>query len=227
MGATLRAVLIGGLLGLLVLGGFAAVLVAGIVELPSLDEPAARLLVIAVAPDDVTTAAPFAFVLDAGRSSATLLDPSVPVRVPGSSALSARDAYEALGGGGVARALAPQTDGQVLQWVVLPPESWAQLVDRFGGIEVDVPHAMSSYRDGLLISVDGGRQRITGDEAVALASAFRFVEDDDARRLLLSQLGAGISSVTVARPELLADLVRSGAAQSSLDAETVRGFVRR
>lgn len=225
MSATLRGVLIGGLLGLLVLGLGAALLIAGIVEVPTFEPPTDRLLVISTAPDDVSVNAPFAFVIDQGAETVTLLDPTVPAVISGTSATNARDAYAFVGGSGVASALAPQTDGDALQWLVLPPAAWSRIVDEAGGVEVEVPWSISVYRDGELYVLDSGTRRLSGEQAVALASAASYLEDEAVRRDVEHQLGTSISAVIAVAPQRLAELVAEGSAYSSLRAEQVSAIV--
>lgn len=224
MRSSAGAAILGGGLALLLLAAGIGLLYTGVIEVPTDDPAPSRLLVIATAPDDVSVNAPFAFVMEVGRTSATLLDPGAPVVVSGTSANSARDAYPFVGGHGVARALAVQTGGQTLPWVVLPQESWAAFIDDFGGLEIDVPQAISAYRDGSLVVVPQGQQRLTGEQAVALASALGHIDNDQVRAGLNSQLSAGISAVVSARQAEIPELVAQGRATSSLEPDALERF---
>lgn len=226
MNHTTRSVLIGAAVALVLVAAAAALMILGIVEFPEFERSGPdRLLVIATAPEeDDALSAPFAFVFERGSSSATLLDTDERVVVSGTSATSAREAYPFVGGAGVARALAGQTGGTTLDWLVLPPDRWSALVDEVGGLVVDLPADMSVYREGELIVLEKGRQTLSGAQAVALASATGFLDDDAERERVQDQLAAGLSSVISSEAGQLDDLVSAGAIDSSLDAEAVGMF---
>lgn len=225
MSPTARAALLGGGLAILLVAAGVALVVSGVVTLPSIDGGGVdRVLVIATAPEDDSVSARFAFVASKGQTSVELLDTEKPVVVSGTSADNAAEAYPYVGGAGVARVLAEQTDGEVLEWVVIPSATWAALVDDSGGITVDLPTSISVYRDGELQVLEAGDQRLDGAQAVALASAVGFIEDEKARESVQLQLAAGISSLVASAPERLAELVESGDAESSLGVEELAEF---
>lgn len=225
MTATGRAALLGGGLALVFVAAVLVLVSTGTVTLPSLDgDTPERVLVITTAPEDDALSAPFAFVITPRSTSAELLDTTERVVISGTSAQSARDAYPFVGGAGVARALAPQTGGEPLEWVVLPPDEWAGLVDEVGGVQVDLPVSISVYRDGTLAVLEAGARRLTGEEAVALASALPFVEREADRKRVSSQLSAGIAAAVTSMPERLGELVAEKRAESSLDAEALGVF---
>jgi hypothetical protein len=221
----LKAVGVGALIALLLLAVVVALVVTGTVELGTPAQAPEEVLVIATAPDaDGAEVAPFAFVLERGSTAGVLVDPASPVTVTGTSATSARDAYPFVGPDGVAEALSGQTGAVVLPWVALPPQSWAALVEAAGGIELEVPEGLSAYQDGRLVVLTPGRQRLGGDEAVALASALPFIEDETEQQRVAKQLSAGLSAVTVLGIERLESLVAEGPGESSLSRAEIAAF---
>lgn len=225
MSPTARAALLGGGLAILLVAAGVALVVSGVVTLPSIDGGGVdRVLVIATAPEDASLVAPFAFVVQPGSTSAQLLDTSERVVISGTSAESAREAFPYVGGAGVSRALAEQTGGAALEWVVIPDEEWAQIVDASGGLKVDLPEAIGVYRDGSLVLLEAGSSTLSGDDAVALAAAVPFIEDEADRAAVQAQLEAGISAMIASQPELLGDLVARDAAESSIEAGTLQGL---
>lgn len=185
-------------------------------------EPPEKLLVIAAAPDgEGVEVAAFAFVLQRGIDSATLLDTRASVTVPGTTAKSPRDALPFGGGAAVAKALSAQTGG-TLRYVVLGPKEWGELIDRSGGIEVDLPQSVSSYQSGELVVLESGKRRLRGKEVAAVAAALDFMEDSDAAERSIS---AGLSAVTAAESDRLPALVADKRNRSDVSNRELEAFV--
>lgn len=220
--AMMRAV-VGGAVAAVVLVALAAVLaLTGVLPIDLAPEPPKKLLVIAAAPDEEgADVAAFAFVLERGMDSATLLDTRAAVTVPGTTAKSARSALPFGGGEAVAKALSSQTGG-TLPWLVLTPDDWAEFIDRAGGIEVDLKKSVSSYQGGELFVLEPGKRRMKGDEVVAVASALEFLDDSAKTERSIS---AGLSAVTAMQVEHLPSAVGGRENSSSLTEQELEGFV--
>lgn len=221
----LKAALSGALIAMIVALLLVGLVALGVVDLPLEAPVPERVLVLATAPDeDGAQLASVAFVTSGGSTSATIVDVDATVTVSGTSATSARGAYPFGGGSTVEAALRPQTGSQELPWVALGPEAWESLIDQAGGIEVDVPSAISTYRTGSLVLLEPGRRRITGQQAVALASASRFFTAQD-RAATTRALASGLSGVIgTSVSERVGRLVAEGLAESSLPAAEVSRF---
>lgn len=192
----MRAVGVGALLALLVVAIAVALVVSGVVRLPNADEPPDRLLVILTAPEaESAEVAVAAFALSReGDLPPKVLDTMRKITVPNTSAESAREAFPFVGGEGLAEVLAPQTGGE-LPWIVLPADEWGPMVERAGGIEVDVPDGLSVYRAGELVVLEKGEQQLDGGQAAALLSALEFVESAADRKTVAAQAGAALAEV--------------------------------
>jgi len=218
-----KAALVGAVVAaVLVIGGIVAV-TTGTVELPLGNRQPEKILVVAVAEDqDGAESAALAYVADAETGQVTLLDTLEEATVAGTSARSAAQALPFGGGKAVAEALSSQTGGTTLEWIVVPADTWTELVDDAGGITVDVPQAVSAYtRGGGLSLLEPGRQKLSGSQALALATAARFAGTAAQQSDVLRQLTAAFSAVAGARGETLRDLVTASKAESSLRAEQV------
>jgi len=190
---------------------------SGLLNLELGDPGPARILVIASAPDESgANLAPVAFVIDPATGQVTLLDTLESATVSGTSAATAREALPFGGGEAVAAALKAQTGGRELDWIVVRPQAWADLIDEAGGVTLDIPNGVSAYSDGRLTLLESGTRKLDGQQAVAAASAVGFMGSPDEQRAVLRQLTAAVSAITGSSGSALRELVRSGEAQSSL-----------
>lgn len=216
-----KSVVIGGVAAVALMALSLALYAGGMLRLPRSERDVSRLLVIATAPDaEGVDVAEVAFVLDRDREEVALVDVRAAATVPGTSATSARDAYPFGGGDAVATALAPQTGGVTLGWVVLPSAVWEGIVDDAGGLTLDVPRGVSAYRDGKLTVVESGRRRVSGADVVALVSASAFLADEQGKAVS-RQVSAGLSSLVGMDTSLLAGAVDRGEATTSLKADEI------
>ena len=185
-----------------------------------------ELLVICTAPDEVGgEVAALAFRLDLSAGSTESLDTLKPASVPGTSARTAREAFPYGGGRVVARALVVGGGGQPLEWIVVPWAVWSTVADDAGGLELDVPAGLSAYSGGTLTLIEPGRRTLTGSELVAVAASTEYLSPDDAARSLAA-MTEGLAGFLTSEPALLADLVSSGRAASSLEPERIGAIGR-
>ncbi len=217
-----KAALVGGVLaaGVAIIAGMAFAF--GLVEIPFQRAEPAKILIVAAAPDEEgSDLAALAFVVDTTTGQVTLLDTWEDATISGTSAATAAEALPFGGGDAVAAALSPQTGGAKLEWVVLPAEEWAGLIDAAGGIAVDVPQSLSAYTRSGLTVVEPGPQDLTGAQAVGVASAIKYLGDPQDQKAVLRQLTAALSAITGSRGPALRALVSESKADSSLDAEKI------
>lgn len=222
MGGFGRAALIGAFVAVVLAAGLAVAGYLGLLEglLPA--QKVDRLLVIATAPDKSgVEVATVAFVLEADGSRATVLDTFEPVTVAGTSAKNAREALPYGGGDAVAEALAGQTAGEALPWVVLSAASWEKLVNDAGGVTATVPADVNVYTDGRLTLVDAGTRRLTGAEAVALASGVDYLDQGSTRAAVTDSLSAGLSKAVSDDPGALVVALETAGTSTSLSSEEI------
>jgi len=225
MSAAAKGALIGVLLVVLIVGGVAVGVMTGLVPNPTHRAEAKRILVIASAPDaDGAQLAALAFTVEPKTGKVTLMNTLEKMTISGTSASNARDALPFGGGAAVAEALAPQTGGEPLAWIVVPSKQWAPLVDQAAGIAVDVPEAVNSYAGGTLTVLEPGSQKLSGAEAAALASAAPFVGDEQIQERVLKELSAGVSAIVGSSGETVRNMVAAGTAQSSLESSDIPPF---
>lgn len=227
MSGTAKAVLIGGAVAVLAVGVFIAAVVLHWFPRASEAPAMTRVLVIATVPSESGgESAPLAFALDTSSKKVLVLDALRSVVVPGTSAKTASESYPYGGGAAVANALSGQTQGQALPWIVLPPKVWAKIVDDFGGVTADVPSGVSVYTSGTLTLVPEGRSRLSGAQLVGLVSALDYVGNRDKQHVVVSDVSSQLSAIIEARPLMLSELVTSGAAHSSVDAQQLAAFAQ-
>lgn len=205
---------------LLLAGGMLMIATAGGLNL-SRGEPQGEVLVVGTAPDERgTELAAFAFVVDRELLSVRVVDTLAPVTVSGTSATNAREALPYGGGEAVARALAPQTGGAMLPWIVLRSEDWSELVDAAGGLRVAVPERLNAYSAGRLAIIEAGDQRLTGDEAVVLAGSVPYLSASGSASRTLQALSASVSALVTT-----GDTLRSLTASDGIErSQEVRGL---
>lgn len=185
-----------------------------------------ELLVICTAPDeDGGEVAALAFRADLVSGATTPLDTLKPASVPGTSARTARDAFPYGGGPVVARALAGEQGAEAPEWIVVPWSVWSKVADDAGGLELEVPAGLSAYSAGTLTLIEPGRRTLTGAELVAVAASSEYLTEDAAVESLAA-ITRGLARFLTSKPELLADLVSSGRAASSVEPERIGGTDR-
>ncbi len=211
-----KAILIGAAIALLVVFAVVGLVATGTLE--SFVPPAATdsVLLILVARDaDGTESAAFAYAVNTEDGRIEPVDTSVRKTIPGTSAETPAEAYPFGGGAIVAAAVADQTGGDALPWVVLPEAAWTSMVDDDGKVAVDVPSQISVFLGEDLTLLDPGAQELDGAEAAALVAGLEYVDDAD-RADLKSALEAELSRVVISEPARLSDLVARGQASTSL-----------
>lgn len=183
-------------------------------------EPVSELLVICTAPtEDGGEVAALAFVIDVAGGTSRVLDTTAASAVPGTSANTAREAFPFGGGTVVARALASQTGGAPLEWVVLAGPVWSDVADESGGLTVEIPVGLSSYTGGSLTLIEPGRRSLSGAELVAVASSTDYLTGEGDAASVLEQISSGLATLFSAEPALLTELVSGGRADTSVDVE--------
>lgn len=196
-----------------------AAVMTGVLPNPVRPDRTEPVLVVASAADsDGAQIAVIAFTIEPGSGAVTLLDTLENVTISGTSAATPREALPFGGGSAVAKALAPQTGGHALEWILVPPEEWTPLVDEAGGVVVDVPEPINAYYRGKLTVLAPGSQRLGGSETAALGVSAPFVGDDLSRTSMLRELSAGLSSILAGNFGKMSELVEQGSVQSSLPA---------
>lgn len=225
--AVARAALAGTLMAVVVAVIAGVLLATGVLPRLLGSSVPGRILVIVAAPDgEGALVGSIGMVLDTELDRPLLLDMHRTGVIEGTSANTPRGALPFGGGRVVATALAEQTGGQRLEWVVLKPAVWKALVDEDGGMSVTVPSEVSTYRDGRLTVLDAGRRKLSGDELEALLSATDFMGEEQ-EESVYRELGGGFSRVVGSESLRLDDLVASGDADSSMSSAQLSRFLSR
>lgn len=222
----IRALYIGAALAVLAIGVLVVAVWGGVLNLDLRPTIPDRALVICLAPDAASgEVAEMAFSISRGTQQVVLRDTTAKTTVPGTTADSAREAYPYVGGEGVADLLRVPSDASLLPWIVLPASAWTSLVDANGGAEVDVPQRLSIYRDGSLVVLEAGRQRLAGSQALAALSATDFIEDPTVRNAFRTQLMTAVAESIAASDDSIPRLVSTRRAKSSLSVGVLKSFV--
>jgi hypothetical protein len=229
----LRRALVWGLVAGLLVVAAAVAWFATIVRSPeyAMRQPGDRVLVV-VASREGTDAAQVAQLLGvvdlSGKTLRVgLIDPMTRVALPGTSYDRLRDAYPFGGGEGVAIAWSRHTASRPLPVVTLSEEALVALVDRLGGISVDVPAAANVFDGSRLYTIGGGTQRLSGAEVRALLSAADGMDAAGARPSVRVAVAMAIVGAMKARQPDASDLVERGLATSSLNAADLAGITAR
>lgn len=219
-----RALIAGAMIAVSMIAVVAALFAFGVLDLEA--EAPERILVILTAPDaESVEVATVAFVLKSDGSAPVVLDTTAPAVVPDTTARNAREAYPFVGGEGAAKVLSRQTGAQRLPWIVLPSARWSELIDDSEPLSVVVPEEVSVYRDGLLVVLDDGMQRLSGPQAVALLSSVDPLSGES-QDDVVQQAAEGLSELVRAQPEILQEAVEADDATSSLSERQLEAFVR-
>ncbi len=164
-----RAVLVGGILGVLAVGGLAAAVALGVV--PGTHDHAVQakegpVLVALVLPDAQGARAVRVVEIfeSAGGSMLTAaVDPLTSATVPGTSATTLAEAYAFGGGEGLASAYAQVNGGVNPVWIVVEPKAWETLMGT-GRILVTVPADIEVFDGTQLYSYAKGDSSFPADD---------------------------------------------------------------
>lgn len=139
-----RAVLVGGVLGVLAVGGFVAAVALGVVPgthdhaVQANDGPVLVALVLPDAQGVSTVRVVEVFERAGGSLRTTSVDPLTSATVPGTSATTLAEAHAFGGGDGLASAYSQLKGGAVPVWIVVDPTAWDALMGS-GRVTVTMP----------------------------------------------------------------------------------------
>jgi len=188
-----RAVLVGAILGVLVVGGFVAAVALGLVPGThdhSVQAGEGPVLVALVLPDAEGASAVRAIeVFD--RAGGTLrtspIDPLTSATVPGTSATTLAEAYAFGGGDGLAGAYTQVKGGVPPVWVVIDSDGWAELTgDR--PVPVVIPADIEVFDGKQLYSYAAGDTSFPANQAAQVMSGASYLSAAD-RAILGEALG--------------------------------------
>ncbi len=158
-----------------------------------------------------------------GKLSVGLVDPMTKVTVPGTTCEYLRDTYPFGGGPGVAKAYAAATGEEPLPVVTVSEDGVEDLVDRVGGIAVDVPVAASVFDGKRLYAFEPGQRKLSGAEMMALLSYAEYLKTPDEQTKLRLAVASGLMEGVASAPAG----VRAGGVSSSLDARDLEDLEAR
>lgn len=211
-----RAVLIGGVLGLVcVIAVFAAVATGVFSAAENGTATDGPILVALVLPDadGVRTLRSLELYARKGESMRiTSIDPLTEATVPGTSATNLAGAYAFGGGDGLAMAYAESADGVVPTWIAVDPDAWGKLmgstvvklrldngIDVFDGTRLySYPAGAVSVPAGEIAQVMNGAEFVDAKERKALREG---VGEVLARTLLRERASAKTGIVTNLTPD--------------------------
>jgi hypothetical protein len=220
-------VLIGAIVALVLIAGVVVAWQAGLLARNELDKPPDRLLVIAAAPD-AGGGQTAAIIFELPRSAASsptpvVVSPETSATIPGTSAGTLGEAYPFGGGEGVAQAYAQVTGDAAMDWVVLKPEAWLRLIDWAGGVDVEIPEPMNAYISDELVLVGSGRQHLSAQQAVAVASGIGFLAPGD-RQAVRTSISGALSSAISSDTAILSKLAGERVVETSLSDKALESF---
>jgi len=189
-----RAVLVGGVLGILVVGGIVAAVALGVV--PGKHDHAVQasegpVLVALVMPDADGASAVRAVEVIAragGSLRATAVDPLTSATVPGTSATTLAEAYAFGGGAGMASAYSQVKGGVDPIWVVVRPEAWAALMSS-ARIPVTIPADIEVFDGKQLYSFAQGETSFPAGQVAQVMNGAAHLSSAD-RAVLREAVGA-------------------------------------
>lgn len=221
----LKALSAGVVVALLAVVAVVAVAVSGIAPNMVPSTTADRLIVMAIGADaEGTEVVLFAYATGREGRDIEILDTGSRVTVPGASARTPREAYAYVGPEGVSELLSSQVDEEQSAWLVLPLVEWTTLIDANGGVEIDVPGAISAYDGTDLVIIDQGRQKLLGRESGVLASAVDFQDDADAARLN-REFTEAIAELVGDNSSDISALLSQGRVSSSMTPDALKSFL--
>ena len=215
-GRSVRAGAVAGVV-ILVLAAIAVALSPGILDREP--EPADVFAFIVAGPgeDGITGARIIAEVdLRGAELVMSVKDPSARAEIVGTSYDHVSDAY-AFGGGG---AVVEAAYSAKVPYVAVDAETFAELVDDAGGLEIDIPEDMDVFTGGELISFRQGKRTLGGEEAMWVLSGADYLGPRAEKRLRDQVAEEALRAVSSARGGL-AGLVERGQIQSDIDSRAL------
>jgi len=220
-----RALLWGGVLGLAAVAALvvAAVLGVGAGGYAGTGVPDS-VLVIAVTEDaQGANVGGILFVIDSAGEVAPI-DPLTPITIPGTSYDTLQDAYPFGGGAAVARSYVG-ADEEVPAWLVLPQETWIDLVDQVGGVRVQVEQDADVYLGEKLISIERGARRLKGSELAAWWASAQYAGGEAAARSVHLSVAEAVAEAVTEEPDAVVDAVEREAADTPLSPDDLAAFL--
>lgn len=165
-----RAVLVGAILGVLVVGGFAGAVALGLVpgthdhSVQAAEGPVLIALVLPDADGVSAVRAVEVFERAGGALRTSPIDPLTSATVPGTSATTLAEAYAFGGGEGLARAYSQVSGGVSPVWVVVEPTAWTALMGA-SALRVTLPADMEVFDGNQLYSYAQGDASFPAAEA--------------------------------------------------------------
>jgi hypothetical protein len=194
----LRGFIAGLAVGAVLVGALAAGAVSGWLGQPRAtaagrEDPV--LIVFSARAEDGARVAAFTLVLGPGRS-ATLLDPTAPMALPGVSATSVRGAAAFAHAADMAEALKPSYGR--LHWAEIDEDVWVGALDAAAPVTADLPSAVDTFDGKRLRSYRAGEQTVTAGDVTHLTSAAMHLPAGD-RKTLLEGLARTLLAAIAAR----------------------------
>ncbi len=154
----------------------------------------------------------------------TSIDAARSAAIPGTSYDRLSDALP-MGGPELVSQLVLGEDAEKAGWIVLEQDGWAALIDAAGGADVEVPGETTVFTGDRLFRFEEGLKKLTGDEAVAIALGAETFDGIETAAKIRLALGAGLGDAAISAPDRLVELIESGQAESSEDAETLTEYL--
>ena len=179
-----RAVIVGGALGILAVGGVVAVVALGLV--PGTNDHSVQaaegpVLVALVQPDAEgvrTIRAIEVFERAGGELRTSPIDPLTSATVPGTSATTLAEAYAFGGGEGLAEAYSQVHGGVPPVWVVAEPQAWEALMGT-AAIRVTMPADIEVFDGQQLYSYSRGDASFPADEVAQVMNGADHLSETD------------------------------------------------
>ncbi len=183
-----RAVLVGAIVGVLAVGGFAAAVVLGLVPGThdhSVQAGEGPVLVALVLPDSEgvsTVHAIEVFERAGGAIRTSPIDPLTSATVPGTSATTLAEAYAFGGGDGLAGAYSQVKGGVVPVWIVVEPQGWDTLMGS-APVSVIIPADIEVFDGKELFSYAAGDASFPAAEVAQVMSGAAYLSAGDRANL--------------------------------------------
>lgn len=181
--------------------------------------PGDRLMVVvASTASDGSQVAELIAIVDASSDPlrVALVDPLATVTVPGTSSDRLSDAYAFGGGAAVSQAYARSRNVAALPVVAVTRDGLVAVVDRSGGVTVDVPAATDAFDGTRLFRFRAGPQRLDGAAVAALLSSMDFAKNSAEIGLLSSRIASGALDALATDSRDLGDLLSNGEVTSTI-----------
>jgi hypothetical protein len=212
--STGRAVLIGAVVAVIVIGAVSAALLAGVFgpapkASSTVDGP---VIVALVLPNEAGVQEPRVLDVYTGNASGwsvKSVSPSLPVVVSGTTGKTLADAYVFGGGAALARAYSNLGRGQVCSWVVVDSATWSAL-SSVAPLVVDLPRALEVFDGSRLVSFPAGRRVVAAAETGLLLNGAAYLpasQNAAVRAVVGDGLGSALATAPAsARAQLRSDL---------------------